>query len=92
MIKVEPLTGDSFRGPGFAAYNKGQRGVALDLRHPDGKSAFMDLVRTADVVIDNYRPGVLQRLGIDHDSLKQVKPDIISVTITGFGNVGSARQ
>ena len=88
VIKVEPLTGDSFRGPGFAAYNKGQRGIALDLRHPDGKAAFMDLVRTADVVIDNYRPGVLQRLGIDHDSLKQIKPDVISVTITGFGNVG----
>ncbi len=88
VIKVEPLTGDSFRGPGFAAYNKGQRGIALDLRHPDGKTAFMDLVRTADVVIDNYRPGVLQRLGIDYDSLRQIKPDIISVTITGFGNVG----
>ena len=63
VIKVEPLTGDSFRGPGFAAYNKGQRGIALDLRHPDGKAAFLDLVRTADVVIDNYRPGVLHRLG-----------------------------
>jgi crotonobetainyl-CoA:carnitine CoA-transferase CaiB-like acyl-CoA transferase len=88
VIKVEPLTGDSFRGPGFAAYNKGQRGIALDLRHPDGKATFMDLVRTADVVIDNYRPGVLERLGIDHGSLRQVKPDIISVTITGFGNVG----
>ena len=88
VIKVEPLTGDSFRGPGFAAYNKGQRGIALDLRHPDGKAAFMDLVATADVVIDNYRPGVLQRLGIDHASLRAIKPDIISVTITGFGNVG----
>jgi crotonobetainyl-CoA:carnitine CoA-transferase CaiB-like acyl-CoA transferase len=88
VIKVEPLTGDSFRGPGFAAYNKGQRGVALDLRHPDGKAAFLDLVRTADVVIDNYRPGVLGRLGIEWEQLRETNPDVISVTITGFGNVG----
>jgi crotonobetainyl-CoA:carnitine CoA-transferase CaiB-like acyl-CoA transferase len=88
VIKVEPLTGDSFRGPGFAAYNKGQRGIALDLRDARGRAAFLDLVASADVVIDNYRPGVLQRLAIDHASLRAVKPDIICVTITGFGNVG----
>lgn len=88
VIKVEPLTGDSFRGPGFAAYNKGQRGIALDLRHPDGKAAFLDLVKTADCVIDNYRPGVLQRLGIEWEQLRKTNPDVISVTITGFGNAG----
>ena len=88
VIKVEPLTGDSFRGPGFAAYNKGQRGIALDLRNPDGKAAFLELVRTADVVIDNYRPGVLGRLGIEWEQLCETNPDVISVTITGFGNVG----
>jgi crotonobetainyl-CoA:carnitine CoA-transferase CaiB-like acyl-CoA transferase len=88
VIKVEPLAGDSFRGPGFAAYNKGQRGVALDLRHPDGKAAFLDLVRTADVVIDNYRPGVLGRLGIEWSSLTEINPDVISVSITGFGLAG----
>src|SRR5439155_16988449 len=88
VVKVEPLTGDSFRGPGFAAYNKGQRGVALDLRNPDGKEAFLGLVRSADVVIDNYRPGVLKRLGIDWESLRSVNPDVISASITGFGEGG----
>jgi len=88
VIKVEPLTGDSFRGPGFAAYNKGQRGVALDLRHPDGKAAFLRLVETADVVVDNYRPGVLGRLGITWDDLSQVNERVISVSVTGFGEGG----
>ncbi len=88
VIKVEPLTGDSFRGPGFAAYNKGQRSVALDLRSEGGREAFLTLVRDADVVIDNYRPGVLERLGIDHASLQHVRPDIITASITGFGSGG----
>jgi crotonobetainyl-CoA:carnitine CoA-transferase CaiB-like acyl-CoA transferase len=88
VIKVEPLTGDSFRGPGFAAYNKGQRGIALDLRHPDGRAAFDDLVRRADIVLDNYRPGVLGRLAIEWEQLVAVNPDIISASITGFGQGG----
>jgi crotonobetainyl-CoA:carnitine CoA-transferase CaiB-like acyl-CoA transferase len=88
VIKVEPLMGDSFRGPGFAAYNKGQRSIALDLRSDAGREVFRGLVRNADVVIDNYRPGVLERLGIDHASLERVKPDIITASITGFGRGG----
>jgi crotonobetainyl-CoA:carnitine CoA-transferase CaiB-like acyl-CoA transferase len=88
VVKVEPLTGDSFRGPGFAAYNKGQRGVALDLQKDAGRDAFLDLVRTADVVVDNYRPRVLQRLRIDWDSLRAVNPNVISASITGFGEGG----
>jgi crotonobetainyl-CoA:carnitine CoA-transferase CaiB-like acyl-CoA transferase len=88
VIKVEPLTGDSFRGPGFAAYNKGQRGVALDLRRPEARAAFDDLVRSADVVLDNYRPGVLGRLGIDWEALRGTNPNVISASITGFGDGG----
>jgi crotonobetainyl-CoA:carnitine CoA-transferase CaiB-like acyl-CoA transferase len=88
VIKVEPLAGDSFRGPGFAAYNKGQRSIALDLRHDDGRAVFQGLVHTADVVIDNYRPGVLARLGIDHASLVRTNEAVISASITGFGDGG----
>jgi len=88
VVKVEPPAGDSFRGPGFAAYNKGQRGVSLDLRQPAGRDALLRLVRGADVVIDNYRPGVLGRLGLSHDDLATVNPDIITLTITGFGTTG----
>jgi len=89
VIKVEPLTGDSFRGPGFAAYNKGQRGVALDLQSADGRDALLALVRTADAVIDNYRPGVLGRLRLTYDDLREVNPDIITLSVTGFGEGGA---
>ena len=88
VVKVEPLTGDSFRGPGFAAYNKGQRGIALDLQHPDGRQAFLDLARDADLVVDNYRPGVLGRLGLRYDDLVQVNPAISTLSVTGFGEGG----
>lgn len=88
VIKVEPLAGDSFRGPGFAAYNKGQRSIALDLRSADGHAFLLDLVRTADVVIDNYRPGVVERLRIRYEDLVEVNPTIITLSVTGFGEGG----
>jgi crotonobetainyl-CoA:carnitine CoA-transferase CaiB-like acyl-CoA transferase len=88
VIKVEPPSGDSFRGPGFAAYNKGQRGIVLDLRDANDKETFLRLVRTADVVIDNYRPGVLGRLGIGYEQLRDVNDGIITLSITGFGDGG----
>lgn len=88
VVKVEPLAGDSFRGPGFAAYNKGQRGIALDLQHPDGHAAFLHLARAADLVVDNYRPGVLGRLRLRHDDLVEVNAGITSLSVTGFGEGG----
>lgn len=88
VIKVEPPTGDSFRGPGFSAYNKGQRSLAIDLRNPDGRDALLELVRDADVVIDNYRPGVLARLGLEREDLDPLNPAIVSLSNTGFGTRG----
>jgi crotonobetainyl-CoA:carnitine CoA-transferase CaiB-like acyl-CoA transferase len=88
VIKVEPLSGDSFRGPGFAAYNKGQRGIALDLQNPDGRQAFLDLARHADLVVDNYRPGVLGRLRLRYEDLVEVNPAISTLSVTGFGEGG----
>lgn len=88
VIKVEPPAGDSFRGPGFAAYNKGQRGIVLDLQHPDGRAAFLRLVETADVVVDNYRPGVLGRLRLRYEDLVEVNPSIVTLSVTGFGEGG----
>jgi crotonobetainyl-CoA:carnitine CoA-transferase CaiB-like acyl-CoA transferase len=88
VIKVEPPSGDSFRGPGFAAYNKGQRGIVLDLQRPEGRDAFLRLVAGADVVLDNYRPGVLGRLRLTYDDLAEVNPSIITLSVTGFGEGG----
>ena len=68
VIKVEGLDGDPFRtyGLGFIGHNRGKRGLAIDLKSPEGREAFFDLVRVSDVVLDNYRVGVRERLSIDY--------------------------
>ena len=102
VIKIEPHRGDTARNPNIAPLrgesaihlfmNRGKRSVVLDLKHEQGLDTFYRLVETADVVIDNFRPGVMARLGIDHDSLKARNPDIITVTVTGFGETGPLRD
>lgn len=87
VVKVEPPGGDGFRDLGFT-YNRGMRSLAIDLADPRGHDVFMGLVRRSDVVIDNYRPGVLARLGIDHAGLERVQPRIITLSITGYGEGG----
>jgi crotonobetainyl-CoA:carnitine CoA-transferase CaiB-like acyl-CoA transferase len=90
VIKVEPPEGDAFRtyGLGFVGYNRGKRSLSLDLKSPEGRGLFLELVRKSDVVLDNYRVGVRERLGIDYKSLAQVNPRIISISITGYGPSG----
>ncbi|MDT9592132.1 CoA transferase [Nocardioides zeae] len=87
VVKVEPVQGDAFRLRGYP-HNRGMRGLALDLRSPAGADAFRRLVRDADVVIDNFRPGVLERLGADHARLAALQPRIVTASITGYGDVG----
>jgi crotonobetainyl-CoA:carnitine CoA-transferase CaiB-like acyl-CoA transferase len=89
-IKIEPPDGDPFRtyGLGFIGYNRGKRGLAIDLKSAAGKQAFFDLVKVSDIVLDNYRNGVRERLGIDYAALKAVNPRIISVSVTGYGPKG----
>jgi crotonobetainyl-CoA:carnitine CoA-transferase CaiB-like acyl-CoA transferase len=87
VIKVEPPQGDAFRMTGWH-YNRGQRSVAIDLMDPLGSECFRRLAATTDVVIDNYRPGVLDRLGIDYESLRKVHPGVITVSISAFGHDG----
>ncbi len=70
------------------ALQRNKRSICLDLKSADGKAAFLDLVRRSDVVYDNFRPGVLKRLGLDHASLRAVNPRIVSCSITGFGTEG----
>src|SRR5205823_14754793 len=79
-------------GPTFIGYNLGKRSLVLDLRREQGRAAFYRLVERADVVIDNYRPGVLERLKVDYTSLRRVNPRIISVSVTGFGELGPLRN
>ncbi|MEM9736527.1 MAG: CoA transferase, partial [Pseudomonadota bacterium] len=98
VIKVEnPKGGDHARGVatrrgGFSASflnnNRNKRSVALDLRSPEGREACLRLIEGADVVMQNFRPGVVERLGLGYDAAREVKPDIIYCSITGFGHEG----
>lgn len=100
VVKVErPPHGDEFRlsaggrvGIGFAVYNRDQRSILVDLGHAPGTAAFKRLVGSADVVVENYRPGVVERLGIDHASLAQVNPRVTTVSVNAFGGVGPLGQ
>lgn len=102
IIKIEPKSGDTARNANIAPLhdesaihlfmNRGKKSVVLDLKDPKGLSMFFDLVEQADVVIDNFRPGVMARLGIDHDRLKERNPDIITSSVTGFGEYGPAKD
>ena len=63
-----------------------QKSLCLDVTHPQGKEVFLKLVAHSDIVTDNFRPGTMQRLGLDHDSLARVKPDIITLSCTAYGH------
>ena len=90
VVKVETLDGDFLRrlGNGFVAFNKGKRGLAVDLRSEAGRALFLDLARDADIMIDNYRQGVLERLRIDYASLRAVNPEISTLSVTAYGEGG----
>jgi Predicted acyl-CoA transferases/carnitine dehydratase len=72
----------------FMALNWGKRSVGIDLSCADGRQVVLDLVRESDVVLDNYRPGVLAKLGLDHESLVAVNPALITCSLTGYGETG----
>ena len=99
VIKVEPPGGDDTRrfGPPFlgddATYyfsiNRGKRSIAINLKNDAGKEIIYDLVRDADVVVENFRPGAAKRLGIDAETLRGIKPSLICVSISGYGAEGA---
>lgn len=96
VIKVESPDGDPMRrwegratmSPQFAAYNRGKRGVVLDLKTEEGLAALLALADSADVVIDNFRPGVAARLGFGPEVLHRRNPRLITCAVTGFGADG----
>jgi crotonobetainyl-CoA:carnitine CoA-transferase CaiB-like acyl-CoA transferase len=103
VIKVEGPEGDPIRRMGppfeadgrsayFHAVNRNKKSVVLDLRTDEGRRAFLGLTQTADVVVDNFRAGVMRRLRLDHDELVAVKPDVITCSITAFGENGPYRD
>jgi crotonobetainyl-CoA:carnitine CoA-transferase CaiB-like acyl-CoA transferase len=90
VIKVEPIAGDNTRrllgsGAGFfAMFNRNKKSIALDLQTPAGKEAALRLIATADIVSENFKPGTMQKLGLDYASLSQLNPRLIYVSLKGF--------
>lgn len=106
VIKIEtPGTGDLSRkmgadatlarrsmGASYCALNAGKRSLTLNLKHEQAKAIFRKLVKTADVVWENFRPGVMKRLGLGYDELKKIHPGIIYCAVSGFGQDGPLAQ
>lgn len=102
VIKVEPPgTGDLSRRMGgtamqtagdgnapFLALNRNKRSIVLDLKNDDDRATFIALARTADVLVENFRPGVTKRLGLDYESMSALNPRLVYASISGFGQTG----
>jgi formyl-CoA transferase len=97
VIKVEPPAGDSSRAmagargtdsPAFNAVNRGKLGVVLDFDRPEGRAVFERLSREADILIENFRPGVMARFGLDYQTLSRENPRLIYASISGHGHTG----
>ena len=95
VVKVErPTGGDLYRYVGsrrggmsgmFHVLNRGKRSLALDLTDPAGVEVFLALAETADVIIQNLRPGVVDRLGVGYDAVRAVREDVVYLSLSGFG-------
>jgi crotonobetainyl-CoA:carnitine CoA-transferase CaiB-like acyl-CoA transferase len=101
VIKVEWRKGADLRNSGpfvgemsvqFAAYNRGKKSISLNTRHDKGKQIFLDMVRLADVVLENFRPGTMETMGFGYDVLSGVNPGIILASVSGFGQYGPYRD
>jgi formyl-CoA transferase len=97
VIKIEPPAGDSTRhmvgavgaeSPAFNAVNRGKRSVVLNLKTAEGQAAFVRFARTADIVVENYRPGVMSSLHLDYAALRTYNPRLIYASISGYGHTG----
>lgn len=100
VIKVEPLEGDFFRRMGpyrdddqlqaygglFQSCNRNKRSIALDLKHPEGQAAFKALVASADGLVENFRAGVLDKIGLGYETLKAINPRLVYTSVRGFGD------
>ncbi|NML45264.1 CoA transferase [Ramlibacter sp. G-1-2-2] len=100
VIKIEPPgTGDQTRGSmgfkmkgpdslGFLNMNRNKRSVTLDLKSPAGKEVLLTLAKDADILVENYRPGALKRMGLGYEVLKEINPRLVYTSISGFGQTG----
>ena len=96
VIKVEPLNGDWMRGLGknwngqtaySISYNLGKKGIAVDLKKEKGINLILKIAKTCDVVLENFRPGVVDRLGIGFNNIKALNDKVLYVSVSGFGQL-----
>ena len=101
VIKIEPPAGDSTRrmagasgtdSPSFNAVNRGKRSVVVNLKASDGHGVVTRLARAADVLIENYRPGVTEKLGLDYATLSAINPRLVYASISGYGQSGPLKN
>ncbi|MEZ5817202.1 MAG: CoA transferase [Hyphomicrobiaceae bacterium] len=101
VIKVERIGGEEtrknppiVRGQSvyFTVYNRGKKSICLDTRKDEGKAILRELVAKSDIVLENFRPGTMQAMGFGYEALKAIKPDIILVSVSGFGQYGPYRD
>jgi crotonobetainyl-CoA:carnitine CoA-transferase CaiB-like acyl-CoA transferase len=97
VIKIEPPAGDSTRqmpgavdgdSPSFNAVNRGKRSIVLNLKTREGRDIVMRLARMTDILIENYRPGVMEALGLGYDAIHAINPRLIYASISGYGQTG----
>ncbi|WP_285019940.1 CoA transferase [Novosphingobium sp. fls2-241-R2A-195] len=104
VVKVEPTSGEWQRhasaggatgnkiNVSFLSLNRNKRSLAIDLKAPEGKAVLLDLVKDADVFLQNYRPGVAERLGVDYATLSAINPRLVYVSMSGYGEDGPYRM
>lgn len=100
VIKIEPPQGDFFRGMGpffpddkrreygglFQSCNRNKRSIVIDIKNPEGQKLFKELVKKSDALVENYRAGVLDKIGLGYETLKQINPRLVYTSIRGFGD------
>jgi crotonobetainyl-CoA:carnitine CoA-transferase CaiB-like acyl-CoA transferase len=103
VIKIEPPAGDAFRAyrgdtrvdgmsPAFVAANAGKKSIALDLKDPADRAIARSIVERSDVLIENYRPGVIARLGFGYEDVRALNPEIVFCSVSGYGQEGACRD
>lgn len=96
VIKIEPLTGDFWRrtvgGSAFLNFNRNKRGIAINLKDPQGHEAILKLLRRADVLLENFTPGTMDKLNLGYETITHLNPKIIYCSISGFGQEGPYRD
>ncbi|MFK8253045.1 CaiB/BaiF CoA transferase family protein [Ancylobacter terrae] len=92
LFGADAELGQQRMGASYLAQNAGKASIVLDLKASEDRATFLDLVREADVVLENYRPGVMDRLGLGYAALKAIKPDLVFCAISGFGATGPMRH